>query len=555
VCGRLFRGHVCAQHRAVLFARCGAERDPGVSRRPAGAEQGSLQSPIKASTAASYNFTVERWLGLNNLGQIDKHHTYPNAKYGRWFQFDSLGRVRVAKNVQRNPEALPGGCPNPDFGLSTATCTPPADYLLVGTPDTMAYDAVGNRTDKGGAYTTGNRMTAFNSCTYTTDADGNMTGRSGGGCASPATFYWNKEGQLDSMIAGANRVHLLYDADGRLVQKKLNGTSQAWFLWDGANLLAELNGTASAKVAEYSYYPGLDNLHALVVGTSAYYAHEDFLGNVIALTDSAQGVKRTYGYDDWGKVTSGSDNLPFSNADRARWKGALWLGPEVDVYYMRNRWYEPATGRFLSEDPIGLAGGINPVVFAGADPVAGADPEGLIDTRSPWGSWSGRWGTLPFTPLGLPQPPGSNGELLKRQGGGGNSVRAYSGSPMSRRPRRTPKEAECRGAKLELAAAIGSDALVLLPLAKAYQLTMKSGTILAYAGKGGKAAAQRGAARAFAKGRDWVEVAMGAEVGSIFESHYALIGNSEEFTWRTAISWVPVLNSGFAAWDVYLACK
>ncbi len=53
------------------------------------------------------------------------------------------------------------------------------------------------------------------------------------------------------------------------------------------------------------------------------------------------------------------------------------MGPELDIYYMRNRWYEPATGRFLSEDPIGLQGGINPLMFGGADPVNRRDAAGL----------------------------------------------------------------------------------------------------------------------------------------------------------------------------------
>jgi hypothetical protein len=60
------------------------------------------------------------------------------------------------------------------------------------------------------------------------------------------------------------------------------------------------------------------------------------------------------------------------------------MGPEVELYYMRNRWYEPQTGRFLSEDPIGLAGGINPYAFAGLDPVSGRDPTGLCHEPGKW---------------------------------------------------------------------------------------------------------------------------------------------------------------------------
>jgi lysozyme len=45
--------------------------------------------------------------------------------------------------------------------------------------------------------------------------------------------------------------------------------------------------------------------------------------------------------------------------------------------YMRNRWYDPQTGRFLTQDPIGLAGGVNLYSYAGNNPVSFSDPFGL----------------------------------------------------------------------------------------------------------------------------------------------------------------------------------
>ncbi|WP_414682961.1 RHS repeat-associated core domain-containing protein [Longimicrobium sp.] len=45
--------------------------------------------------------------------------------------------------------------------------------------------------------------------------------------------------------------------------------------------------------------------------------------------------------------------------------------------YMRNRYYDPATGQFTQTDPIGLAGGMNAYGFAAGDPVTYGDPYGL----------------------------------------------------------------------------------------------------------------------------------------------------------------------------------
>lgn len=47
--------------------------------------------------------------------------------------------------------------------------------------------------------------------------------------------------------------------------------------------------------------------------------------------------------------------------------------------YLRNRWYDPTTGRFLTQDPIGLAGGVNLYEYAGSNPVSYSDPYGLCE--------------------------------------------------------------------------------------------------------------------------------------------------------------------------------
>jgi uncharacterized protein RhaS with RHS repeats len=51
------------------------------------------------------------------------------------------------------------------------------------------------------------------------------------------------------------------------------------------------------------------------------------------------------------------------------------------LYYYRARFYSPTTGRFISEDPIGLAGGVNLYRYARANPATLTDPTGRIDQR------------------------------------------------------------------------------------------------------------------------------------------------------------------------------
>ncbi len=69
---------------------------------------------------------------------------------------------------------------------------------------------------------------------------------------------------------------------------------------------------------------------------------------------------------------------------RSYYRATAWFGTLVDLkrdgsgqQYKRNRYYDPNTGRFTQEDPIGLAGGLNSYGFANGDPVNYSDPFGL----------------------------------------------------------------------------------------------------------------------------------------------------------------------------------
>jgi len=63
----------------------------------------------------------------------------------------------------------------------------------------------------------------------------------------------------------------------------------------------------------------------------------------------------------------------------------------TDLYYYRARYYSPELQRFISEDPIGLLGGINFFIYVGNNSVNSKDPFGLWEFCIPWFSSYGPW--------------------------------------------------------------------------------------------------------------------------------------------------------------------
>jgi RHS repeat-associated protein len=66
------------------------------------------------------------------------------------------------------------------------------------------------------------------------------------------------------------------------------------------------------------------------------------------------------------------------------------LDPETGLYYYRARYYGPATGRFLSEDPVAFDAGVDFYAYVGGNPVNEFDPSGLRQRGAPAYD-PGRW--------------------------------------------------------------------------------------------------------------------------------------------------------------------
>jgi RHS repeat-associated protein len=102
------------------------------------------------------------------------------------------------------------------------------------------------------------------------------------------------------------------------------------------------------------------------------YCHADGLGSITSLTSAAGTLAQTYTFDSFGKQTASSGSLTnsFQYAGRE-------FDSETMLVYMRARYFDSATGRFISEDPVTFLGGHNFCAYVGNDPVSFIDPFGL----------------------------------------------------------------------------------------------------------------------------------------------------------------------------------
>ncbi len=256
-----------------------------------------------------------------------------------------------------------------------------------GLPDeTFGYDAVGNRLTRDGQmgnsiFDGANRLLEDGLFTYSYDNNGNRTSRTDKGSGAVTEYAYDADDRLirieekpDAVSPPTQTTTYRYDGFGRRIQKDVDGVVTS-YIYDGKNIVLEFDGGGSL-LARYSH--GLDVDEPLVMerGGMAYFYHRDALGSVTELTDSTGTVAQAYVYDAYGGIqaTSLLEN-PFTFTGRE-------FDTESGLYYYRARYYDPAAGRFVNEDPIGLEGGINVYAYVGNNPVNFTDPDGLLDVSN-----------------------------------------------------------------------------------------------------------------------------------------------------------------------------
>ena len=239
------------------------------------------------------------------------------------------------------------------------------------------YDLAGRRTSVSGSlaseqlpaavssatYNADNQLTQWGSTTMSYDLNGNTLND------GTNSYVWDARNRLVSANSGG--AMFAYDPLGRRISKTLLSTTTG-FLYDDMSPVQEQNGsTVTANLLT----GGVDERFQRTDATGTFSYLTDTLGSTLALTDTSGNSAVQYSYGPYGMLSiTGSTTNSYD-----------YTGRESDglgIYYYRARYYNPLLGRFISEDPIGMTGGINEYVYVDDDPINYNDPFGL-DKNSP----------------------------------------------------------------------------------------------------------------------------------------------------------------------------
>jgi RHS repeat-associated protein len=214
------------------------------------------------------------------------------------------------------------------------------------------------------SYDADNRLTQWDTASPTYDLNGNLTSD------GTNSYTWDARNRLTAITSLASFV---YDGVSRR-QSTAQGSTTITSLYDVYDPVQEQSG--GSVLANLLTGLGVDERFTRTESSTTSTFLSDLLGSTVALTNSSATVQTSYRYDPYGVTLSSgiaSDN-PYQ-----------FTGRENDctgLYYYRARYYRSAWGRFISEDPIGLAGGPNLYTYVSLAPTMNVDPTGLISAAA-----------------------------------------------------------------------------------------------------------------------------------------------------------------------------
>ncbi|AZS49737.1 RHS repeat protein [Entomomonas moraniae] len=225
----------------------------------------------------------------------------------------------------------------------------------------------------------GNRLLMQGDKHFTYDSFGNLIQEARGQNQQLITRYqYDSQQQLiqATMPDGTNASYQ-YDAFGRRINKvvtdKLGHKTKTEFIWLCEKLLAE---SSKGHYQTYLYEQGTFKPLALLKGkgkkAEIYYYQLDHLGTPQELTTANGSIAWSAKYKAYGSLAVAE----IKDVEQPLRFQGQYHDFETGLYYNRNRYYAPDTGRYITPDPIKLAGGLNNYQYCN-NPIGWIDPLGL----------------------------------------------------------------------------------------------------------------------------------------------------------------------------------
>ncbi|QDQ25023.1 RHS repeat protein [Chitinimonas arctica] len=189
------------------------------------------------------------------------------------------------------------------------------------------------------------------------------------------TFTYDSRGRMVSVKKGSVTTNYQYNGLGQRFSK-----TGGLFVYDlQGHLLGEYD--AAGKLVQETVW--LENLPVATLrpngaGVTVFYVQPDELGSPRVVTDTANKVVWRWDSDGFGTVQPNQDPAKTGSkfVYNLRFDGQYY-DVESGLHYNYFRDYDPASGRYIQSDPIGLAGGSNTYLYVGANPLLFVDPFGL----------------------------------------------------------------------------------------------------------------------------------------------------------------------------------
>jgi len=333
-----------------------------ITYRKVGDHATNMPSTIRFGDATSGRFAIKDSIKYeyDNMGNIVK--VFENGNLSVRYQYDALGRLirEDNKGLDKTVVIVYDNNGNilkkkeyaftlkESYLLEELACVEKeyiydGDKLLSYNGESCEYNSVGNPIvyrNKSATWQNGRQLVSYNGNTFSYDGFGNRT-------------------QKNSNIT-------YYDCNNNVMFEYVNGIEIDWYR-DNTGIV----GCCFTNISNYE----------------TYWLRKDALGNVVAILNNSGGIVARYIYDAWGnhKVVDNNgneitDTTHIGNINPYRYRG-YYFDTETGLYYLKSRYYDPETGRFISIDDISFAdpdtiNGLNLYAYCCNNPVMHIDPTG-----------------------------------------------------------------------------------------------------------------------------------------------------------------------------------